>query len=563
MRPAGFWRRDTAHWWNEGPFLYVGRLDPSKGVPQIISAWLRLKARYVGACPDLWLAGGTPDEIEAVRALAPRPGRLETQERAGRVRWWGYLDEPGLSALLLKARALVMHSAYEPGGRVVLEALSQGVPVIATPFGFAQDLVSDWVSGFLVPHGDLRSLVRRMEHFIRQPLLGPSLGLAARHSAHRALESWDFYRMHGAIYRNVAQCAEPGHVAAAAAQDVVIVDPAPRGLVERYPFPAALPTLDQARRAASRLLNVAADEIPICSLPAAGGAVRWSVETKAGQFRLTHLYSVYAERPLWDRASMGAYFEPGRERRRRATLAGTLPGFESLRCDGGDEFHLTPKSRAVPDERALEEGAAAFEALWRASVPQEQAHSLRERAETWWSHRAAKPWRCDPIEAAALRPASLRAAWSELIDKLAQRDIAAGASIAAAFANTAQAADRLVAQEDSIVPFCFQHGAVRPGTVRVGRDGTRLSGGECLTAGWWGRDLAQLLLLRAGPVASPDGLEAAIAQYCLDPDRRRHVAMWMAIETTEQIARSVSVGAAPPAPSHVVEQLLALSMRRI
>jgi len=563
MRSAASWRRDTAHWWNEGPFLYVGRLDPSKGVPQIISAWLRLKSRYGGACPDLWLAGGTPGEIEAVRARAPRPGSLETQERAGRVRWWGYLDEPGLSALLLKARALIMHSAYEPGGRVVLEALSQGVPVIATPFGFAQDLVRDWVSGFLVPHGDLRSLVRRMEHFIRQPLLGPSLGLAARHSAHRALESWDFYRTHGAIYRNVAQRAEPGHVAAPAARDVVIVDPAPRGLVERYPFPAALPTLEQARGAASRLLGATADEIPIRPLPAAGGAVRWSVETEAGQFRLTHLYSVYAERPLWDRASMGAYFEPGRERRRRAALASALPGFESLRCDDGDEFHLAPESSPVPDERALVEGAAAFEALWRVSVPQEQTHLLRERAETWWSGRAARPWRHDPIEAADLRPASLRAAWSELVDKLAQRDIAAGASIAAAFADTAEAAETLVAQEDRIAPFCFQHGAVRPGTVRVGRDGTRLSGGDCLTPGWWGRDLAQLLLYSTGPAASPDRLEAAIGQYCLDPDCRRHVALWIAIEMTEQIARSVTVGAAPPASARGVEQLLALSVGRI
>lgn len=49
-----------------------------------------------------------------------------------------------------------MHSQYEPGGRVVLEALGAGLPVIATPFGFAREFVRDWVSGFIVDYGDVR-----------------------------------------------------------------------------------------------------------------------------------------------------------------------------------------------------------------------------------------------------------------------------------------------------------------------------------------------------------------------------------------------------------------------
>ena len=43
-----------------------------------------------------------------------------------------------------------MHSKYEPGGRVSIEAMSAALPVIATPCGFAVDTIINWHTGFLV-----------------------------------------------------------------------------------------------------------------------------------------------------------------------------------------------------------------------------------------------------------------------------------------------------------------------------------------------------------------------------------------------------------------------------
>jgi glycosyltransferase involved in cell wall biosynthesis len=57
----------------------------------------------------------------------------------------------------------VLPSAYEANALVVLEALAAGLPVIATPVGFAPEVVVDGVNGFLVER-DERAVGERMEH---------------------------------------------------------------------------------------------------------------------------------------------------------------------------------------------------------------------------------------------------------------------------------------------------------------------------------------------------------------------------------------------------------------
>lgn len=56
----------------------------------------------------------------------------------------------------------VLPSAYEANALVVLEALACGLPVIATPVGFAPEVVVDGVNGFLVER-DGRAIGERME----------------------------------------------------------------------------------------------------------------------------------------------------------------------------------------------------------------------------------------------------------------------------------------------------------------------------------------------------------------------------------------------------------------
>jgi glycosyltransferase involved in cell wall biosynthesis len=193
------------HWWWNKAFIYVGRMLAQKGVLQIVSAWLGLRGKIGDRCPPLWLVGGTPAEVDGIRVQLGCPDALLEAEREQRLRWWGYLDPPGISALLLHSAALLMHSQYEPGGRVVIEAMATGVPVIATPHGFAWDMIEDWREGFIVDFNDVSLLEDRLSHFVRQPLLVRSLGEASRQTIMNAMSEWRFLDTHASIYQGLVE----------------------------------------------------------------------------------------------------------------------------------------------------------------------------------------------------------------------------------------------------------------------------------------------------------------------------------------------------------------------
>lgn len=194
-------KKQSDSFWAYKSFTYIGRMDMTKGLKHIFAAWYCMYARYGEICPSLWLAGGSLKEIWTVREqIIEFIHDLDNLEQRGKVIWWGYLDPEGLSTILLKTAALLTHSLYEPGGRVAIEAMSEGIPVLATPNGFAKDSIRNWQEGFLITYGDIDSLARRMEHFIRQPYLSNALGLNAKQKAKEVIQRWNFTGRHLSSY---------------------------------------------------------------------------------------------------------------------------------------------------------------------------------------------------------------------------------------------------------------------------------------------------------------------------------------------------------------------------
>lgn len=192
---------EESRWWNKKAFTYTGRLSDDKGLDSIIKVWFLLYQKYSGVCPPLWVIGGSPEDIRIFRKELNIPQQeLEKAEESSRLVWWGYLDENGISALYTRTLVLVTHSRYEPGGRVAVEAMCEGIPVIATPNGFAMDIIKDWHNGFLVSYQDKKALFLRMEHFIKQPYLSNTLGETAKKSGHQVITNWDFKNRHIAAY---------------------------------------------------------------------------------------------------------------------------------------------------------------------------------------------------------------------------------------------------------------------------------------------------------------------------------------------------------------------------
>lgn len=193
----------VSNWWNQKVFTYTGRMSLDKGIQYIIKAWYVLYQKYKNACPPLWLIGGDTLDIEKIRPLLGLDmDILEQLEEEHRIVWWGYLDENGISAIYTRTLALITHSLYEPGGRVAVEAMCSGIPIIATPNGFALDAIKNWYNGFLVNYGDIDVLSTRMEHFIKQPYLSSIIGKNALNIGMQILSYWKFGETHIDAYNS-------------------------------------------------------------------------------------------------------------------------------------------------------------------------------------------------------------------------------------------------------------------------------------------------------------------------------------------------------------------------
>ena len=127
--------------------LFLGRLEPLKGVRQLLDALSPLAER-LGRPVSLVIAGdgGERDALEAYAAsLFAFDGRIQ-------VRFTGWQVQSGRARLLAEADALVVPSIWpEPFGLVGLEAAAAGVPAVAFAVGGIPEWLRDGENGCLAP----------------------------------------------------------------------------------------------------------------------------------------------------------------------------------------------------------------------------------------------------------------------------------------------------------------------------------------------------------------------------------------------------------------------------
>ena len=533
---------EAALWWNEGAFLYMGRMGANKGVEHVICAWMTLYTKQDDQCPDLWIVGGSPDEIASIRQNIHDQDMLSELENRGRIRWWGYLDSSGISSLLLKTRVLLMHSAYEPGGRVVLEALSQGVPVIATPHGFALDLVRDWATGFLVPHGDTDMLSHRMEHFVQQPLLSCSMGYAAKATAKAALRSWSFYKQHADLYSGTPWSSSPPAFSKKREAPDVICDVIPRGLIGRYPFAADLPNTSDIRTFAIDELELSSDELTIEPIQAPGHSLLWRIISGNTEWVAKHAYTVFVKRPLWDSAYRGSTFKRGSQRRIQNRTASLYAGFLPIEKEDAalgiqvSRYYPNAFSNVTGLDRASL-GKRAINLIAQEPASPEEAHSLKDLACDWWESRDDCPWITQAENATSLRRKSLRIAWPELISKISQKQMLVPKPVIKDVLSICSKIDSLVESEAS-AKICMQHGDLSPHHLVTTPDGLRLLDGESLGLGWKGRDEAYVIIqCRDTSLPMDTWLDGSLNTLCDNSLERGLTLMWALVEAIYQLAR--------------------------
>ncbi|UUZ80803.1 glycosyltransferase family 4 protein [Paenibacillus sp. P26] len=96
---------------------------------------------------------------------------------ADRVRFTGFRED--VLEICTAADFLLLCSDNEPFGRVVIEAMSQSVPVIATNAGGPREILVDGYCGFLYETGNVEQLTKHASSLIKNPSLRQEMGRLA------------------------------------------------------------------------------------------------------------------------------------------------------------------------------------------------------------------------------------------------------------------------------------------------------------------------------------------------------------------------------------------------
>jgi glycosyltransferase involved in cell wall biosynthesis len=155
--------------------LFIGVLELYKNIDGLADAWRRAAPRLPGVRLHIVGSGSRPDVVRQL--LADLPAQTEWTER---------LATAEVARALDAATCLVLPSRSEGMGRVIVEALARGRPVVGARVGGIRDLVRDGENGVLVEPGDTAALADALVQVLGDPAEAARLAAAARPS----VEGW-------------------------------------------------------------------------------------------------------------------------------------------------------------------------------------------------------------------------------------------------------------------------------------------------------------------------------------------------------------------------------------
>jgi spore coat protein SA len=212
--------------------LFVGRLTPEKGVHVLLDAFARVLERH----PNARLKVIGPEAETPREYLVDLPGSEDLShllafygrgylaqlkdrlppEAAARVEFVGSVPHDALAAHYASAAFLVNPSFSEAFGMSLVEAMTFGLPVVASAVGGMREIVVEGRTGFLVPPGDVEALAGAMDTLLARAELRTAMGRAGAARAN-ATYTWEAVadRLVG-LYRTLLDAPAPGGAPTAA-----------------------------------------------------------------------------------------------------------------------------------------------------------------------------------------------------------------------------------------------------------------------------------------------------------------------------------------------------------
>lgn len=155
-----------------GHILFMGRLWRDKGIFDLIDAAAEVVRRH----PHVRFVCAGDGDLAALRALIAERGLSEHFVLPG------WVDGAAKAALQAEAELFVLPSYYEGLPVGVLEAMANGIPVVATDVGGIAEAM-DGEAGLLIAPGAPQQLAQALLRLLDDPALCAAMGAAGRRRA--------------------------------------------------------------------------------------------------------------------------------------------------------------------------------------------------------------------------------------------------------------------------------------------------------------------------------------------------------------------------------------------
>lgn len=169
---------------------FVGRVELAKGAGYLLQAWKRLALKDA--------------ELLLVGEVKPEMNSLVRKHADASVRMIGYAVPPRLADLYRNSDVFVFPSVNEGLAQVLFEAMASGLPIVASDYSGADDLITDGKEGFIVPVRDVDRLADAIswcyEH--REELRAMGRAARAKVESHFTLEHYNQRQIN--LYRSLA-----------------------------------------------------------------------------------------------------------------------------------------------------------------------------------------------------------------------------------------------------------------------------------------------------------------------------------------------------------------------
>jgi glycosyltransferase involved in cell wall biosynthesis len=181
-------------WQGPPEVIYVGVVSRVKGLHHLLNSFAGLAHEY----PE--------SKLVIVGPVYDRRYNSELQQRAdwlglaGRVEFVGEVDQQEVALRMASATVLVLPSLTEGLGRVVLEAMAAGTPVVASAVGGIPEIVKDGFDGLLVEPGEESALEGRLRWIFENRQAAYEMGRRGRQRAAALFSPIKFKQAYGALF---------------------------------------------------------------------------------------------------------------------------------------------------------------------------------------------------------------------------------------------------------------------------------------------------------------------------------------------------------------------------